>query len=77
MHKLAVVPRESLGLLSKAIAARSALFEAEHACPLRLFNGFYEGNPDLVIDLYGRTLVTSPATRTFSSWLASESWPEK
>ena len=24
---------------------------------LRLFSGFYEGNPDLVIDLYARTLV--------------------
>ncbi len=57
MPKSAAVPRERLGLLSKAIAARSALLDAEHVYPLRLFNGFYEGNPDLVIDLYARTLV--------------------
>ncbi len=44
-------------LLEKAIAARAALFDARHEAAFRLFNGFTEGNPDLVIDLYASTLV--------------------
>jgi 23S rRNA (cytosine1962-C5)-methyltransferase len=44
-------------LLQQAVEARRPLFDAEHACAFRLFNGFSEGNPDLVIDLYGSTLV--------------------
>lgn len=44
-------------LLEKAIDARAALFDADHQAAFRLFNGFTEGNPDLVIDLYGSTLV--------------------
>ena len=39
-------------LLEKAIAAREALFEPGHKSALRLFNGFLEGCPDLVVDLY-------------------------
>ncbi len=44
-------------LLEKAIASRVALFDSRHESAFRLFNGFTEGNPDLVIDLYARTLV--------------------
>lgn len=44
-------------LLEKAIASRSHLFDERHDTAFRLFNGFYEGCPDLVIDVYGRTLV--------------------
>jgi 23S rRNA (cytosine1962-C5)-methyltransferase len=44
-------------ILSKAFAARLPLMDAEHESALRLFSGFYEGSPDLVIDLYARTLV--------------------
>jgi 23S rRNA (cytosine1962-C5)-methyltransferase len=44
-------------LLEKAIAARSDLFEASHELAFRLFNGFSEGNPNLVVDLYARTLL--------------------
>jgi 23S rRNA (cytosine1962-C5)-methyltransferase len=43
--------------LEKAIAARTALLDADHHAALRLFSGFYEGDPDLVIDLYGHSLV--------------------
>jgi 23S rRNA (cytosine1962-C5)-methyltransferase len=43
--------------LDKAFAARLPLLDADHLAALRLFSGFYEGNPDLVIDLYGSTLV--------------------
>ena len=44
-------------LLEKAIHARSHLFDEHHETAFRLFNGFYEGYPDLVLDVYGRTLV--------------------
>jgi 23S rRNA (cytosine1962-C5)-methyltransferase len=44
-------------LLEKAIEARAALFDARHESAFRIFNGFVEGNPDLVVDLYGTTLV--------------------
>jgi 23S rRNA (cytosine1962-C5)-methyltransferase len=49
---------ESLvALLEKAIAAREGLLDDGHKSALRLFNGFLEGCPELVVDLYGRTLV--------------------
>jgi 23S rRNA (cytosine1962-C5)-methyltransferase len=44
-------------LLEKAIKAREGLFDARHKSAFRLFNGFTEGKPDLVIDLYASTLV--------------------
>jgi 23S rRNA (cytosine1962-C5)-methyltransferase len=44
-------------LLEKAIATREGLFDTGHMGAWRLFNGFLEGCPDLVIDLFGRTLV--------------------
>ena len=44
-------------LLEKAIAFRSHLFDEPHESAFRLFNGFYEGDPDLALDVYGRTLV--------------------
>jgi 23S rRNA (cytosine1962-C5)-methyltransferase len=44
-------------LLEKAIIAREAMFDSGHKTALRLFNGFLEGCPELVIDLYASTLV--------------------
>ena len=44
-------------LLEAALAFRAASFDDRHATALRLFNGFTEGAPDLVIDLYARTAV--------------------
>ena len=44
-------------LLKRAVAAREALLDAGHKSAMRLFNGFLEGCPELVIDLYARTLV--------------------
>ena len=44
-------------LLEKALEARASLFDARHETAFRLFNGFYEGEPDLVVDLYASTLV--------------------
>lgn len=44
-------------LLDQAIAARAALLEPLHETAFRLFNGFTEGYPHLVLDVYGGTLV--------------------
>jgi 23S rRNA (cytosine1962-C5)-methyltransferase len=44
-------------LLEKAIASRETLFDPAHESAFRLFNGFYEGYPDLALDIYGHTLV--------------------
>jgi 23S rRNA G2069 N7-methylase RlmK/C1962 C5-methylase RlmI len=38
-----------------ALEARASLFDARYETAFRLFNGFTEGNPDLVIDLYATT----------------------
>ena len=43
--------------LEKAIEARALLFDAPHQTAFRLFNGFTEGEPNLVVDLYASTLV--------------------
>jgi len=43
--------------LLPALAARSACFDPRHEAAFRLFNGFAEGCPALVADLYGQTLV--------------------
>ncbi|HET9589407.1 MAG TPA: class I SAM-dependent methyltransferase [Anaerolineales bacterium] len=52
-----MTPESVVVLLQKAIDARGSLFDARHESAFRLFNGFTEGDPDLVIDLYGSTLV--------------------
>jgi 23S rRNA (cytosine1962-C5)-methyltransferase len=44
-------------LLEKAIKARASLFDTGHQTAFRLFNGFTEGEPNLVVDLYASTLV--------------------
>lgn len=44
-------------LLTQAVKAREGLADARHETAFRLFNGFLEGLPELVIDLYARTAV--------------------
>ncbi|NJN16285.1 MAG: SAM-dependent methyltransferase [Oscillochloris sp.] len=44
-------------VLERAFAARQALHDERHQTPMRLFNGFREGCPGLLIDLYGTTAV--------------------
>ncbi len=46
-----------LPLLEKALAARTPLFDPDHQSAFRFFNGFLEGCPDLVIDIYATTIV--------------------
>jgi 23S rRNA (cytosine1962-C5)-methyltransferase len=47
----------TLSLISAALGARAPMLGEPHDSALRLFNGFYEGAPDLALDLYARTLV--------------------
>jgi len=44
-------------LLERALAAREPRFGQRHETALRLFSGFYEGEPALAIDLYAATAV--------------------
>ncbi|MCC6568839.1 MAG: class I SAM-dependent methyltransferase, partial [Anaerolineales bacterium] len=46
-----------LPLLDKALASRAHLVDSDHEAAFRLFNGFTEGNPNLSLDIYARTLV--------------------
>ena len=44
-------------LLDRSLTAREKLFDPPHETAFRLFNGFTEGCPELVVDLYGKTAV--------------------
>lgn len=44
-------------LLENAMKAREGLFDERHESAFRLFNGFTEGEPNIVVDLYASTLV--------------------
>jgi 23S rRNA (cytosine1962-C5)-methyltransferase len=46
-----------ISLLKKALESRAHLFDPWHETAFRLFNGFTEGEPNLVIDLYASTLL--------------------
>lgn len=56
-----------LPLLQSAVDQRRPWFDAGHHSAFRLFNGHLEGYPDLVVDVYARTLLihdhSSPSTR--------------
>ena len=43
--------------LDRSLKAREGLFDARHETAFRLFNGFSEGCPELVVDLYAATVV--------------------
>ena len=43
--------------LKSALSVRADLFDERHESAFRLFNGFYEGYPNLALDVYARTLV--------------------
>ena len=44
-------------VLARAFAARTPMLNEAHDSAMRLFNGFTEGQPDLVVDLYGATTI--------------------
>jgi len=52
-----VTPQSLVGLISRAHAARGQVFDAGHEAAFRLFNGFTEGCPNIVIDLYADTAL--------------------
>ena len=43
--------------VERAVNARADLIDSRHEAGFRLFNGFYEGCPDLAIDVYATTLL--------------------
>jgi 23S rRNA (cytosine1962-C5)-methyltransferase len=50
--------REEIAVyLESALAARSDFFDEKHEAAFRLYNGFYEGCPDVAVDLYAESLV--------------------
>jgi len=51
------VSKDHLHAILKAVQARHGLLDSDHSAALRLFNGYSEGCPGLVIDLYARTVV--------------------
>ncbi|MCX6055545.1 MAG: class I SAM-dependent methyltransferase [Chloroflexi bacterium] len=44
-------------LLTQALQTRKLFFQEDCTLAFRFFNGFFEGDPDLVVDIYGTTLV--------------------
>ena len=52
-----VAESEFGGILGMALANRETRLHPAFDSALRVFNGFYEGYPDLSVDIYGRTLV--------------------
>ncbi|MCA1724274.1 MAG: class I SAM-dependent methyltransferase [Thermomicrobia bacterium] len=54
---MTVADDQLLPFLDAALTARAALLDAPHQAAKRLFNGFFEGAPDLVVDCYGATLL--------------------
>jgi 23S rRNA (cytosine1962-C5)-methyltransferase len=58
-----------LTLLENALNARAGLLDDRHEITLRLFNGFYEGCPELIIDLYAQTAIIFNHADEPSAWL--------
>ena len=48
---------ELIRYLDQALEARSGLIDENYTGAFRVFSGFYEGCPELVVDVYARTLV--------------------
>ncbi len=52
------MPDESIAdLLERDLEARDVMFDDRHQTAFRLFNGFMEGHPSLVVVLYAGTIV--------------------
>jgi len=63
-------PRSLSELLDRSLTARKSLFDSRHETAFRLFNGFTEGCPDLVVDLYAATVVLDNYTDSPEEGLA-------
>ena len=55
--EVSLSPTKILDRIGMAIEARAELFDDRHETAFRLFNGFLEGYPELVVDLYARSCV--------------------
>lgn len=56
----------TIARLEEALAARHTI-DSEHSGAIRVFNGFYEGQKDLVVDIYARTLVLFDYAKTIQA----------
>ena len=56
-HQLKACLNQAIGKRSTLFASPQTLSGSRRDGAFRLFNGFYEGFPDLVLDVYARTLV--------------------
>ena len=65
-------------LLTNALAARADMIDSAHETAFRLFNGFLEGQPELVVDVYARTAVlhnyANPPERAATSIASAQAW---
>ena len=65
-------------LLRRAAAVRADLLDERHEAALRLLNGFLEGEPSLVVELYGKTAVlhnyANPPTAGLEKVETAVSW---
>jgi 23S rRNA (cytosine1962-C5)-methyltransferase len=52
-----MIEKETLRQIDKAIEARASFFDDKHESAFRIFNGFSEGCSDLVLDVFGKTIV--------------------
>ncbi|WP_420627350.1 class I SAM-dependent methyltransferase [Candidatus Leptofilum sp.] len=52
-----IFPEQFMTLVERGIEARLHLLDERHETAVRLFNGFLEGCPQLVVDLFGETAV--------------------
>lgn len=54
-----MMPEKLSTLLQSSLQARVTSLEPKHVAAIRVFNGFLEGFPDLVIEIFASTLVIS------------------
>jgi 23S rRNA (cytosine1962-C5)-methyltransferase len=52
-----MITKPITSLLEAALTSRALLIDSKHESTFRLFNGFTEGCPELIIDLYASTAV--------------------
>lgn len=77
-----IKPEQLIQRLALALDARTAMIAESYQQAVRLFNGFYEGCPELVVDLYAHTLVlfnyaeqpeaADPVLMAGSEWLCQK-----
>jgi len=54
-------------ILDRSLSFRKSLIDPDHKSGFRLINGFYEGLPDLTVDIYASTLVIINHSKSIQS----------